>query len=48
VRLRDRLLGTRSFSRRDLARLLGNAGFNGFQTLHEHGPWMIVVASRPA
>lgn len=47
VRLRDRLLGVHSFTRADLARLLGVAGFDGFQTLHEHGPWMIAVATRP-
>jgi len=24
------------------------AGFEGFRALHEHGPWMIAVVTKPA
>jgi SAM-dependent methyltransferase len=48
VWLRDRLLGVHSFARDDLARLLGEPGFDGFRALHEHGAWMIAVATKPA
>lgn len=46
VRLRRRLLGIHSFSPADLDRQLGQAGFGGFQVLHEHGLWMIAAATK--
>jgi SAM-dependent methyltransferase len=44
ARLRRRLLGIHSFAPADLERQLGQAGFGGFQVLHEHGLWMIAAA----
>jgi SAM-dependent methyltransferase len=46
--LRHRLVGVHSFARTDLARHLAAAGFEGFRALHEHGPWMIAVVTKPA
>jgi SAM-dependent methyltransferase len=46
ARLRRRLLGVHSFTRAELERQLGEAGFAGFQVLHEHRVWMIAAATK--
>jgi len=46
ARRRRRLFGVHSFTRDDLERLLGAAGFASFAALHEHGPWMLAAATK--
>ena len=48
AKMRRGLLGVHSFTRYELEQMFGDAGLVGFRTLHEHGLWMLAVATRTA
>jgi SAM-dependent methyltransferase len=46
ARFRRLLLDLHSFTRPDLGQMLEDAGFVGFEVLHERGVWMVAAASK--